>query len=178
MGLALVPQAGVAIGLAFLGERLLPGERGQLLLTIILSSSVLYEMVGPVCAKLALIFSGCITAEKVKEVDDASGEQMAIDILTGDVPPQEDETERPLSETEEIEETDEIGETEENSEKNPDAEVSLVEHLQELEMGVENQEIYDIEKEVAPDKKETAAEKKSHDTKADKHKKKKSRRKR
>ena len=63
MGLALVPQAGVAIGLAFLGERLLPGERGQLLLTIILSSSVLYEMVGPICAKLALIFSGCITLD-------------------------------------------------------------------------------------------------------------------
>ena len=46
MGLALVPQAGVAIGLAFLGERLLPDTHGQLLLTIILSSSVLYEMVG------------------------------------------------------------------------------------------------------------------------------------
>jgi len=48
MGLALIPQAGVAIGLAFLGERLLPGEKGKLLLTIILSSSVLYEMIGPV----------------------------------------------------------------------------------------------------------------------------------
>ena len=47
MGLALIPQAGVAIGLAFLGQRLLPEEMGKLLLTIILSSSVLYEMVGP-----------------------------------------------------------------------------------------------------------------------------------
>ena len=69
MGLALIPQAGVAIGLAFLGERLLPGEKGKLLLTIILSSSVLYEMIGPVCAKIALIFSGCITTEAMRKAE-------------------------------------------------------------------------------------------------------------
>ena len=69
MGLALIPQAGVAIGLAFLGERLLPEAKGNLLLTIILSSSVLYEMAGPVCAKMALIFSGCITVDKMKEAE-------------------------------------------------------------------------------------------------------------
>mgnify|MGYP000890844843 CR=1 FL=1 len=60
LGLALVPQAGVAIGLAFLAERILPPEVGGMLLTIILSSSVLYEMVGPVSAKVALIKSGSI----------------------------------------------------------------------------------------------------------------------
>lgn len=69
MGLALIPQAGVAIGLAFLGQRLLPPEKGNLLLTIILSSSVLYEMVGPVSAKAALFLSGCITTEKMKQVE-------------------------------------------------------------------------------------------------------------
>jgi Kef-type K+ transport system membrane component KefB len=68
MGLALIPQAGVAIGLAFLGQRLLPEEMGKLLLTIILSSSVLYEMVGPVCAKMSLFLSGSITTDKMKEV--------------------------------------------------------------------------------------------------------------
>ena len=67
MGLALIPQAGVAIGLAFLGQRLLPEEMGKLLLTIILSSSVLYEMVGPVCAKMSLFLSGSITTDKMKE---------------------------------------------------------------------------------------------------------------
>lgn len=66
LGLALIPQAGVAIGLAFLGRRLLPGAPGQLLMAIILSSSVLYEMAGPVCAKIALIKSGCIP---LKDVD-------------------------------------------------------------------------------------------------------------
>ncbi len=60
LGLALIPQAGVAIGLAFLGQRLLPGEQGKLLMTIILSSSVLYELVGPACAKAALFLSGAI----------------------------------------------------------------------------------------------------------------------
>lgn len=64
MGLALIPQAGVAIGLAFLGQRTLPADAGNLLLTIILSSSVLYEMVGPVSAKTALKLSGSITVSK------------------------------------------------------------------------------------------------------------------
>lgn len=204
MGLALVPQAGVAIGLAFLGERLLPGERGQLLLTIILASSVLYEMVGPICAKLALIFSGCITIDKVeKEEAEAIGEQMAIDFLTGEAPPQEGVPDGPFLEAEEVEEVEETEESEEsgkmeemeepeekdrteedggtaNNNQEAETEVSLVEHLQELEMGVENQELYDIEREVAPDKKEHDGkpEKKEHVEKAEKHKKKKTRRKR
>lgn len=67
MGLALIPQAGVAIGLAFLGQRLLPEETGTLMLTIILSSSVLYEMIGPISAKLALIFSGSIKGARILE---------------------------------------------------------------------------------------------------------------
>ena len=53
-GLALIPQAGVAIGLAALGSRALGGEMGQALETVILSSSVLYELIGPACAKFAL----------------------------------------------------------------------------------------------------------------------------
>mgnify|MGYP000992196091 FL=1 len=38
LGLALVPQAGVAIGLAFLGQRILPPATGSMLLTIILGA--------------------------------------------------------------------------------------------------------------------------------------------
>lgn len=63
LGLALVPQAGVAIGLAFLGERLLPASLGNRLLTIVLASSVLYELIGPASAKLALVHSGAIKIE-------------------------------------------------------------------------------------------------------------------
>ena len=57
LGLALIPQAGVAIGLAALGARTLGGTMGSNLQTIILASSVLYELLGPGCAKLALYLS-------------------------------------------------------------------------------------------------------------------------
>lgn len=67
LGMALIPQAGVSIGLALLGQRLLPGEYGALLSTIILSSSVLYEMVGPLCAKASLYLSHAIKAEPGRE---------------------------------------------------------------------------------------------------------------
>ena len=60
LGLGLIPQAGVAIGLAAMGARLLGGGEGGLgdnLQTIILASSVLYELVGPGLAKLGLFLS-------------------------------------------------------------------------------------------------------------------------
>lgn len=66
LGVALIPQAGVAIGLAYLAKRILPDEIGNLLMTIILASSVLYELIGPACAKFALIRSGAIKKEAIK----------------------------------------------------------------------------------------------------------------
>lgn len=61
LGLALVPQAGVSIGLAVLAQRILPNESGALISTIILSSGVLYEMVGPACAKASLFLSHTVS---------------------------------------------------------------------------------------------------------------------
>ncbi len=63
-GLALIPQAGVSIGLAVLGQRMLPAASGEMLSTIILSSGILYEMVGPACAKAAIRLSGSIPEKK------------------------------------------------------------------------------------------------------------------
>lgn len=63
LGLALIPNAGVAIGLAFLSQRMFPGGMGDTLLTIILASSVMYELIGPVCAKASLYLSGSIKKE-------------------------------------------------------------------------------------------------------------------
>ncbi len=57
LGLALIPQAGVAIGLAELGARTLGGSTGSALRTVILASSVLYELIGPACAKISLSLS-------------------------------------------------------------------------------------------------------------------------
>ena len=71
LGLALIPQAGVAIGLAALGARTLGGEAGNALQTIILASSVLYELIGPACAKLSLYLSGSYSnkIEEITQVD-------------------------------------------------------------------------------------------------------------
>ena len=66
LGFALIPQAGVAIGLAFLGQRMLSSSIGDTFLSVILCSSVLYEMIGPVSSKFALIKSGAIDLETVK----------------------------------------------------------------------------------------------------------------
>ena len=68
LGLALIPQAGVAIGLAAMGAKVLGGDEGRALETIILSSSVLYELIGPVSAKLSLYLSHSYPRkEKAKE---------------------------------------------------------------------------------------------------------------
>ena len=72
LGLALIPPAGVAIGLAALGARTIGGEMGNALETIILSSSVLYELIGPACAKLSLYLSGSYS-NAIEEVVEVSG---------------------------------------------------------------------------------------------------------
>ena len=86
LGLALIPQAGVAIGLAALGARTLGGEAGNSLQTVILASSVLYELIGPGCAKLSLFLSGSYsdTLEALAPVEttDANGkERSEIELL-------------------------------------------------------------------------------------------------
>ena len=77
LGLALIPQAGVAIGLAALGARTLGGEAGAALQTIILASSVLYELIGPACAKVSLYLSKSYSTqlEDVVQVEEQTGRQ-------------------------------------------------------------------------------------------------------
>lgn len=71
LGLALIPQAGVAIGLAALGARTLGGTMGEDLETIILASSVLYELIGPGCAKLSLFLSKSYSKD-IEELTDVN----------------------------------------------------------------------------------------------------------
>ena len=68
LGLALVPQAGVAIGLAAMGARTLGGATGAALQNIILASSILYELAGPGLAKLSLYLSGSYSTKLEKIV--------------------------------------------------------------------------------------------------------------
>ncbi len=71
LGMALAPQAGVAIGLAALGARVLGGSTGEMLETIVLSSSILYELVGPALAKLSLYLS-CSYGERAEALERAA----------------------------------------------------------------------------------------------------------
>jgi Kef-type K+ transport system membrane component KefB len=76
--MALIPQASVSIGLALLGQRILPEEMGSLLSTIILSSSVLYEMIGPVSAKNALHLSKSIPEDAKSDLVLQSGSEDSL----------------------------------------------------------------------------------------------------
>lgn len=53
LGLTLIPQAGVAIGLAATAMNVVP-EYGPQIRTIILCGTVIYELIGPITTKLAL----------------------------------------------------------------------------------------------------------------------------
>ncbi len=86
LGLALIPQAGVAIGLAALGARTLGGEAGEALNTIILASSVMYELIGPACAKLSLYLSGSYSDQledlvPVDALEPGAQQRSELDIL-------------------------------------------------------------------------------------------------
>ncbi|MBR2988943.1 MAG: cation:proton antiporter [Clostridia bacterium] len=87
LGLALFSQAGVSIALASMGARVLGGELGVLLQTIIVAAGVLYELIGPVCAKLSLSLSGSYSdnIEDVAPVSDLredGTEKTEVEILT------------------------------------------------------------------------------------------------
>jgi len=53
MGIALLPQAGVAIGMALVASEHFPGYR-QTLLSVIISTTIFFEIIGPVLTRMAL----------------------------------------------------------------------------------------------------------------------------
>jgi Kef-type K+ transport system membrane component KefB len=58
LGFTLVPQAGVAIGLAMVAETTLPAPHGSKIRTIILAATVVYELIGPLMTKIAIFKAG------------------------------------------------------------------------------------------------------------------------
>lgn len=190
MGLALIPQAGVAIGLAFLGQRLLPPETGNFMLTIILSSSVLYEMVGPISAKAALFLSGCIQLDKTggtePEVCDGMENGGELEVREAAEPCADgddsyadwntaDETEMPDSGDEcgeDAEEGEMDSDTAEAAAADENAPRGILDEINEISAGVEEMEYFDIEKEIKPEKPEKS-EKSKKNGKNKKHRKKK-----
>ena len=70
LGLTLIPQAGVAIGLATTASSLFGASEnealrsvGALIIAIILTSTLIYELVGPLVSKYALKKAGEIYQE-------------------------------------------------------------------------------------------------------------------
>ncbi len=57
MGLALMPQAGVALGMALVATQRIP-ELADTLLPIVISATVIFELVGPVLTRMALKRAG------------------------------------------------------------------------------------------------------------------------
>ncbi|MBQ7538084.1 MAG: cation:proton antiporter [Treponema sp.] len=107
LGLALIPQAGVAIGLAALGARTLGGETGNALETIILASSVLYELIGPASAKLSLYLSKSYSTKledlvEVNEKTEDGKEKTQLQLLIDRIQKiQEELPAHPINESEE-----------------------------------------------------------------------------
>ena len=57
IGYTLIPQAGVAIGLSLMASRLVP-EYGQTIRAVVLSATLIYELIGPAITKIALQKAG------------------------------------------------------------------------------------------------------------------------
>lgn len=74
LGYTLLPQAGVAIGLSMVAKNLLPDPYGEQLRTIVLAGTIIFELIGPVITKNALIKAGEIKLRKTIEVDNIAGE--------------------------------------------------------------------------------------------------------
>ncbi len=58
IGLGLAPQAGVAIGLALLAKAYLPKDAGEMILSTIIVTTVIYELIGPPLVRIALERAG------------------------------------------------------------------------------------------------------------------------
>lgn len=63
LGLGLVPQAGVALGCALIVKSDFPGV-GNMIFTTIIATTVVYELIGPICTRYALQKAGEITIEQ------------------------------------------------------------------------------------------------------------------
>jgi len=57
IGLALLPQAGVALGVALIAKAEFP-QVGNILFSTIVATTVFYEIIGPICTKIALSRAG------------------------------------------------------------------------------------------------------------------------
>ena len=84
LGITLLPQAGVALGMCATAYRVLGGPEGTLIRNIVLFSVLIYELVGPSLTKMALTKAGDIQAIP-QEV--ATRRKKRLEEITKPVPP-------------------------------------------------------------------------------------------
>ncbi len=84
LGITLLPQAGVALGMCSTAYRILGGAEGTLIRNIVLFSVLIYELVGPSLTKWALTKAGDIQA---KSADMLTRRQRRLQEITKPVPP-------------------------------------------------------------------------------------------
>ena len=87
LGITLLPQAGVALGMCATAYRVL-GQDGMLIRSIILFSVLVYELVGPSLTKFALTRAGDI---RVKPEEIKNRRQKRLAQITKPVPPKFDQ---------------------------------------------------------------------------------------
>ena len=64
LGITLLPQAGVALGMSIIAMRDLPGMEGELIRNLALFSVLIYELAGPLMTKIALTKAGNIAPKE------------------------------------------------------------------------------------------------------------------
>lgn len=69
MGLAMLPQAGLAIGMALLASQRFP-DAGDIVLPVVLAATVIFELVGPIITRWILVRVGEITPETLSASPD------------------------------------------------------------------------------------------------------------
>ena len=75
LGITLLPQAGVALGMAIKAQAM--GEQGAIVAQITLMAVLIYELVGPLLTKLALMKAGEIKREGAVSARDLAKQEMA-----------------------------------------------------------------------------------------------------
>ena len=64
LGVTLLPQAGVALGMSITVKEIMGAAEGSLVRNIILFSVLIYELVGPMLTKIALTKAGDIVSKE------------------------------------------------------------------------------------------------------------------
>jgi Kef-type K+ transport system membrane component KefB len=74
LGFALVPQAGVAIGLSLVATQVLSPEMGSQIRVVILAATLIYELTGPIITKITLQNAGEISIEHKSKMKTAEAD--------------------------------------------------------------------------------------------------------